>query len=63
MTFFERALEGFKKAIPMFKKEGYTKDEIQKGFTMSKKLIDKLNVSDEKKQAFYKAMDDCLKDL
>lgn len=56
------ALKGFKAAIPMFKKEGYTNEEIKEAFTMSKKLINKLNVSDEKKQEFYKAMEKSLKD-
>ena len=62
MTFFEMALKGFKSAIPLFKKEGCTNEEIKEAFAMSKKLINKLNVSDEKKQAFYKAMEESLKD-
>ena len=61
MAFFDVALKGFKSAIPILKKDGYTLDEIKQGFTMSKKVIDKINVSDEKKQAFYKAMEESLK--
>lgn len=63
MTFFEIALKGFKQAIPIYLKDGYTKEEIKEGMTQSKKYIAKINVSEDKKQAFYKAMDDCLKDL
>ena len=55
MKLYDLALKAFNLAIPEFKKEGYTDKDIQDGFDLAKRLLNRLILKKDAVDALNKA--------
>ena len=61
MKLYDYALKIFNLAIPEIKKEGYTDKDIQEGFDLTKRILNRLALKKDAKDALNKALDDAKK--
>lgn len=61
MKLYDYALKIFNLAIPEIKKEGHTEKDIQEGFNLAKKILNRLALKKDAKEAINKALDDAKK--
>lgn len=61
MKLYDYALKIFNLAIPEIKKEGYTDKDIQEGFDLTKRILNRLALKKDAKEALNKALDDAKK--
>lgn len=61
MKLYDYALKIFNLAIPEIKKEGYTDKDIQEGFDLTKRILNRLVLKKDAKDALNKALDDAKK--
>lgn len=61
MKLYDYAMKLLNIAIPEFKKEGMTDKDIQDGFEVGKRILDRIVLNKEKRETLKKAMDDARK--
>lgn len=63
MDLYEEAVKLLKKAIPIFKDEGETTDDIKGAFDSASKMLGLLPISEKEKETLIKALKDVKKDV
>lgn len=58
MKLYDFTLKVLNLAIPEFKKEGYSNKDIQEGFDLAKRILNRLVSKKDAKDALNKAIDD-----
>lgn len=61
MKLYDYALKVLNLIIPEFKKEGFNDKDIQEGFDLTKKILNRLALKKDEKEALNKALDDAKK--
>ena len=61
MKLYDYAMQLLNIAIPEFKKEGMTDKDIQEGFDVAKRILNRLALKKDAKDALNKALDDAKK--
>lgn len=61
MKLYDFTLKVLNLAIPEFKKDGYGEKDIQEGFDLAKKILNRLALKKDAKEAINKALDDAKK--
>lgn len=61
MKLYDYAMKLLNIAIPEFKKEGMTDKDIQEGFDVAKRILNRLVLKKDAKDALNKALDDAKK--
>lgn len=61
MTLYDYAMKILKLLIPELKKEGMNDKDIEEGFEVGKRILDRIILNKEKREALKKAMDDSRK--
>ena len=61
MTLYDYAIKILKLLIPEFKKEGMTDKDIQESFDVAKRILNRLALKKDAKEALNKALDDAKK--
>lgn len=61
MKLYDYALKLLNIAIPEFKKEGMTDKDIQEGFDVAKRILNRLVLKKDEKEALEKALEDAKK--
>lgn len=61
MKLYDYALKLLNIAIPEFKKEGMTDKDIQEGFDVAKRILNRLVLKKGEKEALEKALEDAKK--
>lgn len=61
MKLYDYAMKLLNIAIPEFKKEGMTDKDIQEGFDVAKRILNRLVLKRDEKEALEKALEDAKK--
>lgn len=61
MKLYDYAMKLLNIAIPEFKKEGMTDKDIEEGFDMAKRILNRLVLKKGEKEALEKALEDAKK--
>ena len=61
MKLYDFTLKVLNLAIPEFKKDGYGEKDIQEGFDLAKKILNRIALKKDAKEALNKALDDAKK--
>lgn len=61
MKLYDYAMKLLNIAIPEFKKKGMTDKDIQEGFDVAKRILNRLALKKDAKEALNKALDDAKK--
>lgn len=61
MKLYDFTLKVLNLAISEFKKDGYGEKDIQEGFDLAKKILNRLALKKDAKEALNKALDDAKK--
>lgn len=61
MKLYDYAMKLLNIAIPEFKKEGMTDKDIQEGFDVAKRILNRLVLKKDEKEALEKALEDAKK--
>lgn len=61
MTLYDYAMKILKLLIPEFKKEGMNDKDIEEGFEVGKRILDRIILNKEKREVLKKALDDSRK--